>query len=539
LTFENIENLSLMLFRFIAVAVFFTAFLSFVRSQDSWNVELFALANRGDVRYSGSWSYVAPDGSEYALIGAKTGTAAYPIDNAAGVTELGFIPGPETNWREITTIGHHAFVVTDVQGSGHGMQVIDLSYLPDSLHLVTNYTETFTKGHIIQKAIDSGEPFVYVMGTSTTQGVHILDVSDPANPVQTGLYDPDYYIHDAHIRGNLLFAAAFYETAVDIVDISDKTNPVLIGKIDYEGTNTHSFSTTEDGKYLILADEQDGYPARIFNVEDIENPVEVAQYTANPASLVHNPYVRGDFCFISHNTEGLRVLDIEDPELPVEVGYYDTWTGASGGFNGLWSACPYFPSGKIIGGDRANGLYVWTFNNTKAARIYGLVTDSISNEPLSGVFVEITQLSDTLVTGFAGHFKKGMLEGSYTLTVSAPGYFTKTREIDLAQGDSIWVEMPLVPENFTATAESNAFANVLPVYPNPFSISAVVDLTNFKNAKKIFILNSLGAVVQVRNVTGGQLFEIPDGQLPGGKYWVVLLDERNSLLATARITVFN
>ena len=527
-----------MLFRILIVFSFLISTAHHSNAQDAWNVELFGQVNRGDVRYSGSWSYIANDGSEFALIGAKSGTAVYAIDDPANITELGFVPGPETNWREITTIGHHAFVVTDAQGTGHGMQVIDLSYLPDSLHLVTTYTGTFTKGHIIQKAIDSDEPYVYVMGTTTTQGVHILDVSNPANPVEIGLYAPGYYIHDAHIRGTLLFAAAFYETAVDIVDISDKTNPVLIGKIDYEGTSTHSSSTTEDGKYLILTDEHDGYPARIFNIEDLENPVEVAQYTANPASLVHNPYVRGDYCFVSHNTEGLRVLDIADPALPVEVGYYDTWPGASGGFNGLWSACPYFPSGKIIGGNRTDGLYIWTFNNSRAARIYGLVTDSISNSPLTGVLIEIAQLSDTLASDFDGNFKKGMLEGSYTLKVSAPGYFTKTIEIDLEQGDSLWLEIPLAPESVNDAAGKLVSPKLLQVYPNPFSVSAIVDLTGFKNARELLILNSLGAVVERQSVGGGQHFEIPNRQLPNGKYWIMLTGDRKSLLATARMTVF-
>ncbi len=519
-------------------ATFIASILS-SQAQTALNVDLFGQVNRGDSRYSGSWSFIAPNGSEYALIGAKSGTAAYCIDDPNNLTELGFVPGPETNWREITTIGHFAYVVTDVQGTGHGMQVIDLSYLPDSLHLVTNYTEHFTKGHIIQKAIDSDEPIVYVMGTTTTQGVHILDVSDPANPVQIGLYAPGYYIHDAHIRGNLLFAAAFYETAVDILDISDKTNPVLIGKIDYEGTNTHSASTTEDGKYLILADEQDGYPGRIFNIEDLENPVEVAQYTANSASLVHNPYIRGEYCFISHNTEGLRVLDIADPEVPVEVGYFDTWPGMSGGFNGLWSACPYFPSGKIIGGNRTDGLYIWTFNNTKAARIYGVVLDSLTNQPLQNVAVEIPELTDTLTTNFFGNFKKGMLEGSYTLHVSHPGYLTKSIEIDLAQADSLWLEISLSPETVNPAFEQFLPAPSVLVYPNPFSSSMTVDLTSFKTASEILIVDDRGVVVQKNSITGGRHLNIENHHLTEGNYWLTVLDQQKSLLATARITVLN
>jgi len=80
------------------------------------NVELFDQYVRADARYSGSWTYVGPDGSEYALLGAFSGLAAYSIDNAP-VTEVGFIAGPESNWREITVVDNHAYVTTE--GSAH------------------------------------------------------------------------------------------------------------------------------------------------------------------------------------------------------------------------------------------------------------------------------------------------------------------------------------------------------------------------------------------------------------------------------------
>ncbi|MBI5917493.1 MAG: choice-of-anchor B family protein [Bacteroidetes bacterium] len=522
----------------IAACLVFLALSGLVFGQNSWNVDLLGQVNRGDTRYSGSWAYVAPDSSEYALIGAKTGMAAYSIDDTSSFTELGFVAGPVTNWREITVIGQHAFVVTDVQGPSHGMQVIDLGYLPDSLHLDTTYTETFTTGHIIQKAIDSDEPYVYVMGTSTTQGVHILNVSDPAVPVEVGKYVPGYYIHDAHIRGNLLYAAAFYETQIDIVDISDKTNPVQIGTITYDGKNTHSASTTEDGHFLIVTDEQDGYPARVFNVEDPENGYEVARYTANELSLVHNPYVRGDFCFVSHNTEGLRVLDLADPSVPVEVGFFDTWPGASGGFSGLWSACPYFPSGKIIGGNRNDGLYVWSFNETRAARVYGLVTDSLSGAPIYGAAIEIPELADTLATGFTGQFKKGMLEGSYTLAVTASGYLPKTLEINLLQGDSLFVEMPLVPENFSAASEKAALLPSPTLYPNPSGGSFSVDLSRLPNATQMKVFDEKGGLVKKQSIAGGRLLGLDFSENPVGHYRLAIFDEAGSLIATARISMF-
>ena len=133
-----------------------------------------------------------------------------------------------SNWREVTVIGEYAYVTTEGTSDTTGMQVVSLAFLPDSLHLVTTYTETFGKGHIIQRDIYSDLPYVYVNGTATTQGIHILDVSNPLAPVEVGLYEPGYYIHDCHVKGDLLFAAAINENTIDIVDISDKTQPTLI-----------------------------------------------------------------------------------------------------------------------------------------------------------------------------------------------------------------------------------------------------------------------------------------------------------------------
>lgn len=516
----------------------FLFFFSFLAGQNALNIELVGQANRGDSRYSGSWAYVAPGGIEYALIGAKTGTAAYCINDDCDLVEKGFVPGPETNWREITVIGQHAFVTTDVSGTGHGMQVIDLSFLPESLHLVTNYTTTFTKGHIIQKAIDSDAPYVYVMGTTTTQGVHILDVSNPATPLEIGLYAPGYYIHDAHIRGNLMFAAAFYETKVDIVDISDKTLPIQVGTIVYDGKNTHSASTTEDGRFLILADEQDGYPARVFNIEDVENAYEVARYTANEISLVHNPYVRGNFCFVSHNTEGLRVLDITDPNVPVEVGFYDTWSGTSGGFNGLWSACPYFPSGKIIGGNRTDGLYVWEFNNTSGARIYGVVRDSLTGEVLLNAGIELPQLQDTLDTGLTGFFRKGMLAGQYSLIANKPQYKSKTLNFSVLQGDSLYFEIELVPEGSTSAFEPKKKIPTPKISPNPSNAGFHVDLSGIEHAASYKVYDGRGALVQTSNLLGGPFLELQLAEKTTGILMLAIFDHEGSLIATARLSAF-
>ena len=57
---------------------------------------------------------------------------------------------------------------------------------------------------------------------------------------------------------------------------------------------------------------------------------------------------------------GFRVLDISDPEAPVEVGYFDTtpYDGDPPGFVGAWTAFPYFESGTVVVSSMYEGLFL-------------------------------------------------------------------------------------------------------------------------------------------------------------------------------------
>lgn len=500
------------------------------QAQDALNLSLFAQYNRGDGRASGCWHYAAPDGIEYAVLGAQTGTAIIRVDDPDNIEEVGFVPGYSSNWREVTVVGSQAYVVTEGSGTPHyGMQVIELGQLPDTAFLLSTYSQTFGRGHIIQKDIFSEAPYVYVCGTQSTQGVHIIDVSDPASPVEAGLYRPGYYIHDCHVRGNLLFAAAFYNGTIDIVDISDKSSPVLIATIDDPGGNTHSFSTTEDLSYLFVADEQDGLPGRLFDIRDLGNPWQVSTWTGNPASLVHNPYILGGYAFISHNTEGLRVLDIADPAVPVEVGYYDTYSGASGGFHGLWSASPYLPSGKIIGGNREDGLYVWTFNNARAGRFYGQVVDSLSGAPVFNALIQVEETQGLFTSGIAGDFAGGYLPGTYTLRVFAQGYPPKSVTVELAEGSEEQLLIELAPE-VNSTGGPGQEAPRIELAPNPVGGQAIVRLKNMPQAQLAILLNSGGQEVERYPVSGLSAFALERGIKPAGLYWLVVYGEEGKII---------
>ncbi len=525
--------------KFPLFTLVFSVFIHFYTfAQDSENVNLFGQYNRGEARYSGSWAYVdLVTRQEYALLGGKTGTSVYSIDNQP-IRELGFIPGPSSNWREITVLGKYAYVTTEGSGTGEGMQIIDLTDLPNSISLAKTYTETFTRGHIIQRDIYSEAPYLYIMGTCNNCGVNILDATDPVNPKEVSTYSPGYYIHDAHVKGDYLYASAFYEGTIDIVDISDKLNPTLVAQIETTGGNTHSAWTTEDDKHLIISLEKDGLPARIWNIEDLSNLYEVATYTAKNESLTHNPYVRGNYTFFSHNTEGLRVVDTKDPSVPVEVGYYDTFDGVSGGFNGLWSACPYFPSGKIIGGNREDGLYVWTFNNAKAGRFYAGVVDESTQERLPNATVFIHKMDIFLSPNLSGVYKFGALPGSFKVEVSAEGYESIIQDIRVEPGDSLAINFQLKP---TSVGIFNLLPHLptLSISPNPFSEFTVLDLSDFEKATYLRVFNTYGQLVRTEKVVGGNFHILDRENLEAGVHIFMVYGREKELLGNQKVVIGN
>ena len=70
------------------------------------------------------WGYTAPNGDEYALLCASTGTVVIDVTNPANPIERGFFPFGSSTWRDIRTFGTYAYVVTEATA---GFQIINLA----------------------------------------------------------------------------------------------------------------------------------------------------------------------------------------------------------------------------------------------------------------------------------------------------------------------------------------------------------------------------------------------------------------------------
>ena len=351
-------------------------------------------AGRG-ARLNDVWGWTdSVTGREYGLVGRMDGTAFVDVTDPYNPRYLGNLATTEgsraNTWRDIKVFRDHAFIVADGAGA-HGMQVFDLTLLrdvtePREFESTALYTDI---GSVHNVAINTETGFAYLVGSSSGGetcggGSHMVDINDPANPVFAGCFahvntgrrntgnthdtqcviyhgpDEDYRGREICLNSN--------ETALSVADVTDKDNPVAVAKADYPNVvYAHQGWLTDDHRYFYSNDELDELQGRveatrtlIWDLEDLDDPVLVREYFSPTKVTDHNLYIRGDRLYMSNNRAGLRVLDISDPENPVEVGYFDTtpWSADESGFDGTWSVYPYFESGTVLLSSRREGLFL-------------------------------------------------------------------------------------------------------------------------------------------------------------------------------------
>lgn len=335
------------------------------------NMYLLSNQNTHATPYSAVWGYVAPDGREYAILGCYDGTSFVDITDAGNIHQVGFIPstnpGSSNNlWREMKTYSHYAYIVSEVTSSG--IQIVDLQYLPDSVHYVKKFLPA---GYSSAHSISQFGPYIYVNGASIGQGITCYDLTvDPETPVKRAAYNNDY-VHDCRVFNDTIYAANIYTGKVSIINAVNKNSFNLVTSFtNLPGAGPHNTAVTQDRKHLLVTDEIGTAPYRlkIWNIEDLNNiTYESAwQPTGITNSIVHNVEAYGNYALVAHYSAGIRMVDFSNPSSPTEVAWYDTYPlNNNQSYEGCWGVY-MFPSGKIASSDRSTGLYVVkTFFNVK------------------------------------------------------------------------------------------------------------------------------------------------------------------------------
>ena len=342
-------------------------------------------------RVNDIWGWADPQsGIEYAIVGRTNGTSFVDLSNPSNPVYVGDLPKTPGSrsaiWRDMKVYRDHVYIVADGAGA-HGVQVFDLKELRRFQGEPITFEETFHydgihSAHNIVINEDTG--FAYTVGNSAGGetcggGFHMLNLEDPSRPTFNGCFADTNtgrrltgYSHDAqcvvyhgpdseHVGKEICLGSN--ETALSISDMTDKSAPRALSSASYPNVAyAHQGWLTDDHRYFYMNDEGDepgglveGTRTLVWDVQDLDDPILVYEYIAETTATDHNLYIVGDRMYQSNYDAGFRVLDISEPERPVEIGYFDTSPYRGGA---SWSNYPYFESGIIAVTGTGDGLFI-------------------------------------------------------------------------------------------------------------------------------------------------------------------------------------
>lgn len=170
----------------------------------------------------------------------------------------------------------------------------------------------------------------------TDNGTYIADISDPTSPERTDhvpladtrcadvKFDPEQeLVYRSNEHNN-----ADGRDGFDVLERDGSGDWVEAHHhpIEEYGASHGVHNITpivRDGRtYLLLSFSLGGEPMIVVDITDPATAVRVASYQDDGYNT-HDVTVRDDLAFVAHWDGGLRILDISDPEAPVEVAAFD------------------------------------------------------------------------------------------------------------------------------------------------------------------------------------------------------------------------
>lgn len=315
---------------------------------------------------------------EYLISGSADSLYFFDITNPSQMILCDVKEGHSRNAinRDYDVYQHYIYCVSDRTSPLGALQIFDMQYLPDSVHLVYDDATLGVNTHTV--FVDTINAKLYMCTNSVNMwGVAAMDVlslRDPEHPTfMTRLYPPSgtfSRIHEVFVKNDTAYCSG-EGAGLFIYDMRDSANPALIGTIQppypQNGYN-HSSWLDSTGKYLMFTDENQGLGIKVFDVSTISSPDFVTVFNSHSGALPHNAYWKGRFAYASSYEDGVYVYDMQNvanmnfSNTPPIAGFFDTYPkngpGIYNGFHGCWGVYPFLPSGVILASDISEGLFV-------------------------------------------------------------------------------------------------------------------------------------------------------------------------------------
>ena len=315
-------------------------------------IQLSRVPQRNEPQASANVSLIwhEPGGDLHTDIWAEDGLVFAPHYSDGRIEILDAISGRTLGAAVVPSPdGHLINLVFDVKAHGgflyagtanSGLVVFDVSE-PSAPELIGQYRvfvdegspDNFINIHNIFLSPDGN--FVYAINHAFPgTDLRVIDVSDPTSPREAGRFSIEdeglgVFVHDVNVierDGRLIAFLNYISAGLWILDVTDPESISPLGSIKWDGIVSHSgWPFAVDGK-LYYAHASEGYDLHltILDVTDFASPRVVSRFSTRPGLSIHNVEVVDGIGYISYYVDGLRVMDLRDPENPREVGHFDT-----------------------------------------------------------------------------------------------------------------------------------------------------------------------------------------------------------------------
>lgn len=366
-------------FFFLFVLVFNTCFGQNFKNTillDNWQSDTI-LSNSSNVRYSGCWGFTQ-NGKEYAVIGSTEGHHFFCLTESDSLNLIDFVPGryvsAQAITREYKTYQNYLYATGD-EGDG-SLQIIDLSYLPDSVSLVQDIQNSEI-GKIHNLFIDTVNALLYACSVTpflngqelSLVPLKVFSLQDPLNPMLLWQGPDDLFeVHDVFVRNNLAILNCGYE-GIRIYDFTQPNQPIYKSNLSIyqdQGYN-HQGWLCPDNKTYVFADETAGTKIKKATLNsDFSITINSLFGTENTPydKTAHNIHCTNEFAFVAYYNDGLRIYDLRS-NTSQEIAFYDTHQDESGNTFSMWGAWgiyAFLPSNRILISDRISGLFLFDFD---------------------------------------------------------------------------------------------------------------------------------------------------------------------------------
>jgi hypothetical protein len=266
---------------------------------------------------SGRAMEVVVDGNHAYIGTGPSGLCILDISNPSEPTLVRYVPTNDA--FGVDKLGDYVYVAdggSADETEGY-FKVIDVStpsaaYVAGSLSFTTP-----ARGHRTCDVSVSGN-YAYLTDPMTVVEVYVVNVSNPEEPTHEATYIADYGdVTRIQTINDRAYIAA-WDAGWFIVDISNPKNPQ---KIYRETTGSWNSDVSVQGSYLYVSIFDD-FDLEIVDISDIYNPNPRGRWGSGIAG--HGVDVYGDYAYLAYGPEGLVIIDVSNPDAPIEVGRYKT-----------------------------------------------------------------------------------------------------------------------------------------------------------------------------------------------------------------------